>query len=331
MKKICSWLLALAIVFGCYLTPARAQNTVLEYPLYKLPVAPVLDGHINDDPAWKGVPEATGFFKLGGTYTRAKQTWVRAAWRDDAIYLAVRAYEPDIAQLKAGGTDGGDLWSDDGIEIFVRPPGVNDFYHFILNSKGARRGAEVAEGNLNWQAKASSDTDSYTLEIRIPFAIFGRTPKAGEVWRGNFARNIFTTISGGDKFTTWAPLKASFHEWQRFPRWKFIGTPPPADKLAEVEAQLNNAYYDFLRADIAQNAAQSATYVPTLQQAAKYPQFAAANALLSDWEKVQHAQSLGKLASDEDLRGTVALGENLIVKSKKLKYDFLFWQLFNTD
>lgn len=329
MKKIYCWLLVLATVFGFRLTPARAQQAVLEYPVYKLPMAPILDGHINDDPAWKGVPEASGFFKLGGTYTRAKQTWVRVGWRDDAIYLAVRAYEPDVAQLKAGGADGSDLWSDDGIEIFVRPPGVDDFYHFILNSKGARRSSELAEGNLNWQAKASSDADSYSLEIRIPFTIFGRTPKPGEEWRGNFARNIFTTISGGDKFTTWAPLKASFHEWQRFPRWKFIDTAPPADKLAAVEAQLNDAYHDSLRADIAQNAAQSATYIPTLQMAAKLPQFASADQLLNDWKDVQHAQSLGKLASDEELRNSSALGENLIEKSKKLKYDFLFWQLFN--
>ncbi len=329
MKKLLYFSIALAVCIAMKIAPARAQNVVLEYPLYKLSVAPVLDGHIADDPAWKGVPEASGFFKLGGSYTRAKQTWVRAAWRDDAIYLAVRAYEPDVAHLKNGGADGADLWSDDGIEIFVRPPGINDFYHFILNSKGARRGSELSEGNLNWQAKASSDANSYSLEIRIPFTIFGRTPKAGEVWRGNFARNIFTTTSGGDKFTTWAPLQKSFHEWERFPRWKFIGTPPPADKLAEVEAQLNGAYRDFLRNDIASNAAQSALYVPVLQDAAKNVKFAEAATLLKDWEKVQHAQSLGKLASDEELRSTVALGGNLIEQSKKLKYDFLFWQLFN--
>jgi hypothetical protein len=310
---------------------ANAADATLEYPLYQLPTAPVLDGEIENDPAWQGVPEASGFFKLGGGYARAKQTQIRAAWHGDTIYLAVRAEEPDIASITPQGGDGGDLWSEDGIEIFVRPSGVSDFYQFILNSGGARRGAGLAEGNLDWQAKAARTADAYTLEIALPFALFGKKPAPGTVWRGNFARNIFTTKSGGDKFTTWAPLKASFHEWDRFARWKFLDAAPSAAELPVVEAKLNGVYLDFLRAEIDRSAQQSGQYLPVLQRAEKQPQFAErASTLIAKWNDTERVQSLGPLAPAIELRRAVANGEKLLDDSKQLKYDFLFWELFSS-
>jgi hypothetical protein len=326
-------LLVCVAVLGVLGAPrmARAAETTLEYPLYQLPVAPVLDGEIENDPAWQGVPEASGFFRLGGGYARAKQTQIRAAWHGDTIYLAVRAEEPDIAGITPQGGDGGDLWSEDGIEIFVRPTGVSDFYQFILNSGGARRGAGLAEGHLDWQAKAGRTADAYTLEIALPFTLFGKKPAPGAVWRGNFARNIFTTTSGGDKFTTWAPLKSSFHEWDRFARWKFLDAAPNAAELATTEAKLNGVYLDFLRAEINKSAQQSAQYLPVLQRAAKQPQFAErATALIAKWNDTERVQSLGPLAPAIELRHAVANGEKLLDDSKQLKYDFLFWELFNS-
>jgi len=324
------WMCAIVIA----IVPAMrtvAADTGLEYPLYRLPVAPTIDGQVDDDPAWAGVPEATGFFKLGAGYSRAKQTQVRAAWRADTLYLAVHCEEPDIGGITAMLSDGGDLWSEDGVEFFVRPQDTNGFYQFILNTGGARRGASLAEGRLDWQAAATRMQDAYTLEMAIPFALFGVAPVSGQIWRGNFCRNIFTHDSGGDQFTTWAPLVASFHEWDRFARWKFTDDAPDPAKTPAVEVHLNGAYREFLQAELKELDEHGAGYLPILGDAAKVPQFAAAaEELIRNWREASRLTKLGAMAPAIDLRKAVAVGERLEERSRKLKYDYLFWELFNS-
>ena len=322
----CMLLLALLAPAG-----AHAAQPVLEYPLYRLPAAPAVDGNVEGDPAWAGEPEATGFFRLGGDYARAKQTQVRAAWTADAVYLAVRCEEPDIARIQPMGKDGGDLWTEDGVEIFVRPEGLTDFHQFIVNNGGARRGAGLADGRLDWQAAASRAADTYTLEIALPLALFGKRPAAGTVWQGNFCRNIFTTDSGGDKFTTWAPLRASFHEWERFARWQFRAEAPNPAEVAAVEIRLNGAYRDFLRGETEKMVRLAADYLPVLRRATAVPQFAAqAGDLIRAWETASRLKDLGPTAPAVELRRAVATGESLTERSQKTKYDYLFWELFNT-
>ena len=46
------------------------------------------------------MPGATGFYRLGGGYTLAKQTVFRMGWNDEALYLGVECEEPDAALMK---------------------------------------------------------------------------------------------------------------------------------------------------------------------------------------------------------------------------------------
>lgn len=301
----------------------------LEYPVHHLTAAPVMDGKIEGDPAWTGVPEATGFFRLGGGYTAGKQTAVRLGWHDDALYLAVRCEEPDIAEIAPRGSDGGDLWSEDSVEVFVQPSGANRLHQFVVTTGGARRGAGASDGSLNWQAAVARSKESYTLEIALPFALLGETPRPGAVWHGNVARNIVTTISGGDKYTTWSPLHTAFAEPERFYGWRFLAQPPEAAAVDTVEIRLNDAYRQFLRGKVEQLVQQSDVYLPTLRQACTVPQLAtSANALVTQWEALLRAHATAVPLSE--LRQAASSGADLVQRSKQAKYDYLFWQLFNT-
>jgi len=51
-----------------------------EYPCYRLPSAPVIDGKL-DEAAWQSLPEASGFYILSGKdYAVEKQTFSGAGW-----------------------------------------------------------------------------------------------------------------------------------------------------------------------------------------------------------------------------------------------------------
>jgi len=330
MQRTIATILSTAVLALLPLAGVCPEDTSLEYPLYQLTAAPTLDGNIDSDPAWQGVPEATGFFKLGGDYTRGKQTQVRAAWKGDTVYIAVRCEEPDIRNITPQLRDGDDLWTEDGIEIFVRPEGLAGFHQFIVNSGGFRRGEGISKGSLNWRVAAARGPELYTLEIALPVSLFGEMPIAGDVWRGNFCRNIFTDISGGDKFTTWAPLRASFHEWERFARWKFCMESPDPKATLAVEARLNGVYRQFLRDEIERMSRLADTYVPALQRAAKTGPFAEdARRLLEGWAQGTRMKELGPLAPSVEIRRAVALGEHLVERSHTLKYRFLMGELFN--
>ena len=77
-------------------------------------------------------------------------------------------------------------------------------YQSLVTGGGARGSGEVAPDILKYQAGSGVGRASCALEVKIPYELVGVTPRAGDRWRGNVCRNIFTTISGGDRFTSWA-------------------------------------------------------------------------------------------------------------------------------
>jgi len=107
--------LALTIaLLGC----VAAGAAPLSYPVFRTPAAVVIDGEVKQDAAWQGAPSVTGFSKLGGGYTNAKQSAAQMLWDDKGLYIAVVCEEPDAALLKPVVRDYGDTWAEDSLEIF---------------------------------------------------------------------------------------------------------------------------------------------------------------------------------------------------------------------
>ncbi len=318
---------ALIPLLALLVLPANAVGLV--YPCYHPGVTPTLDGDVRDDPAWSNIPAATGFSVLGGDFTVAKQTSFQICWDDEALYVAVICEEPDVTDMKLRIRDGGDVWLDDGIEVFVQPTGRGQTYQFGVTAGAARGCGEGSPDILKYQAARGVGDDFYTLEIRIPHELVGATPGVGDLWRGNVCRNIFTTTSGGDKFTSWAPLQRRFLEPEHFADIELRGPAPDARAVAAIDEALNLRYRAHLLEMLQGVAAQGDDYLPALGEAVGDAKFGReATRLRNQW------RSLQRLAQDTDavpvaevremLKGADALAQ----ASYELKYAYLIAQLF---
>ncbi|MCK4326431.1 hypothetical protein KAW55_06715, partial [bacterium] len=79
--------------------------------------------------------------------------------------------------------------------------------------------------------------DYYSVEIKIAFEIFGRTPKNKETWIGNICRNIYTS---GDmrSCSSWAHVEDGFHEPDSFGHIIFKDKSLSIKKAKRVENNL---------------------------------------------------------------------------------------------
>ena len=319
---------ALIPLLALLVLPADAVGLV--YPCYHPDVPPVLDGDVRDDPAWQNIPAATGFSVLGGDFTEAKQTSFQACWDDAALYLAVTCEEPDVSKMVLKIRHGGEVWLDDGIEVFVQPTARGQTYQFGVTAGAARGCGEGSPDILKYQAARSVGDDFYTLEIRIPHELIGATPAVGDLWRGNVCRNIFTTNSGGDKFTSWAPLQRRFLEPEHFADIELRGPAPDAAQVTAINEALNLHYRTHLLALLRGVSAQGDEYLPALGEATDDAQFGhEAKRLRNQWRRLQRlAQDTSEVPVAqvrEMLRGADALAR----ASYELKYAYLIAQLFS--
>jgi hypothetical protein len=296
----------------------------MTYPCYRPAVTPTLDGEIASDPAWQNIPAVTGFSVLGGGYTVAKQTVVQACWDDEALYIAVTAEEPDAPQMNLHVRDGGPFWEDDGVELFLRPGADKPVFQFGVTAGGARGSFLGAPDFTKFQAKSKIGRDSYSLEVRIPYEVIGCRPKVGDVWTGDFCRNTWTVVSGGDRFTCWAPLKRQFNEPENFAAIDFLGPAPAAGEAAAVSERLNAAYRANLTGRLAAAVRQGDEYIPTLTTASRDPKFGAqARDLLRQWRKAERLSKATDKASALELRKVIAGMDALARASYDLQYAYL--------
>ncbi len=316
----------LAALPCCLLTLASGRPPAqrLTYPCFQVSTAPLLDGSLADDPAWEGIPTATGFSKLGDGYTEAKQTSVQACWEKDALYVGVVCEEPDAALMKPTVRDGGDTWLDDGIEVFLQPAEDATVIQFVVTAAAARGGYQGAPDFLRYEAAAHVGADFYGLEIRIPFELVGATPRIGDAWRGDFCRNIWTTKSGGDRFTCWAPLQTQFLEPEHYAAIEFLGTPPPAATAQQLTERLNRPYRADLTRRLRALAATGREYTPTLAEAADDERFGEqARALLARWGELQDVLRGADSTPVGDLRHILQGAQALTQDSYDTKYAYL--------
>jgi len=318
-------LIALSLAFPL---PGHAAPADKAYPCYRAPSAPTIDGDVLGDPAWQVIPCLTGFRVLGGSYTQAKQTTARACWDDEALYVAMVCEEPDAAALKPAVRDGGPTWQEDSIEIFLQPKANGQVYQFGVTAGGAKG---MGEGNPDigkCAAAAKIGQVDYGIEIRIPFGVVDARPAVGDQWLVTFCRNIFTTLSGGDKFTNWAPLLSRFLEPEHFLPMVLSGSAPDAAGAAQETEALNAPYRKALLTELRSAAKQGTEYRGALAQAAGHPRFAEeAGKLLHQWEDVERVNQEVDQASLPNIREAIASARSLVADSYRVKYEYLIAKL----
>ena len=311
------------------LLPAVAAQAVgLTYPIYKAPSAPLMTGDIQADPAWQAIPASTGFSVLGNGYTYVKQTTARMLWDDQALYIGVVCEEPDAAQLKPQVHDFGDTWTEDSLELFIMP--ALQAYQIAVTAGGAKGGFEGGPDVSKVTAAAKIGKDFYSIEVRIPFTVVKGNPKAGDQWRGEVCRNIFT--GAGDKFTSWSPLKSRFLEPDNFAILSFKDEVLSPAQAAQITEQLNAPYRGTLTAQIKAAAGEGAQYQDALKQAQNDPKFGEqAGQLLEQWQNIAHLNEQASRAGILDLRQALMKLQMLNDQSYQVKYKFLIEKLLTEN
>ncbi len=235
MKAVISLLLlaGLALAGG----PARAaqanSQTVSDLPRPELAareavVAPVLDGDVQGDVAWGGVPAATGFIqtKPDEGVPASQRTEVRIIYDDRFLYVGVICFDDDpegiiVADSRRDAsldeTDSFQVIFDtyhdlqNGFVFGTNPAGQEYDGQLANEGEGGGRGASVGGFNLNWDGSWEVATRRGDFGWSAEFAIPFRTLRfAGgddaQQWGLNFRR----TIRRRNETAYWAPLSRQF-------------------------------------------------------------------------------------------------------------------------
>lgn len=319
-----------ALMLTTLLLAVAACAAPPEYPVYRAACAVVLDGEIASDPAWAAVPEMTGFSVLGGGYSHTKQTVAQMCYDDEALYLAVTCEEPDVAALKPVVRDGGDTWAEDSLEVFLQPLPNAQVYQIGITAGGARGGFIGDPDPLGFEAAARIGERQYTIEARFPAALV--KGKLEGVWRGNICRNVFADLSGGDKFTSWAPLETQFNEPRNFASFAFQPTALTQAEAARITEQLNVPYRGTLAELISQAAAMGARYTDALKEASSDPVFGdRARRLTRQWRTIARMNRTAQTASVAEMRNALAQLKALNDESYEVKYTYLIRKLLSEE
>jgi hypothetical protein len=159
-----------------------------------------IDGRL-DEPAWQRAPALDRFWQ---NYPQAEveapvRTEARFAFDRHALYVAIRAFDPGMAQLRAPFARRDNVLSDqDMVDVFIDPVGARKFAHFYrVNPRGS-----IGDGLYNEDSATedfSPDFDfevvtgrfegGWTVEMRIPFSTLRYTDAGTREWSVMVWRN----------------------------------------------------------------------------------------------------------------------------------------------
>ncbi len=194
--------------------------------------APVLDGVIEGDPAWDGVPSASGFTQTTpfDGQPASFDTVVRVGVHGNILYVGVVLLDPDPGSLivsdrrrdaSLGDSDSFrfilDTFRDEqnGFVFGTNVAGAEYDAQLIGSSGGGGFGGRMSGGsggglNVNWDASWDVVTrvtpNGWTAEFAIPFNTLRFPRQARQTWGINFER----TIRRNNETAFWAPLERQF-------------------------------------------------------------------------------------------------------------------------
>ncbi|HEX8244802.1 MAG TPA: DUF5916 domain-containing protein, partial [Longimicrobium sp.] len=203
--------LLLAAALAADTTQAAAQ-AVTAYRLTPAAGAPTLDGKL-DDPVWAAADSAYGFTQKDPDEGKPSRfpTVVRIAFDDNAVYVAMRAYDPEPSRIVSQLTrrDEGSP-SDWLMAAFDSRHDRRTAYVFAVNPAGVKRDFTVTDGadddagwDAVWDVAVSRDAQGWSAEFRIPLSALRFSPTGDGVWGFEAAR----AVPRVNEESYWAPLR----------------------------------------------------------------------------------------------------------------------------
>ncbi|MFW6456858.1 MAG: heparinase II/III domain-containing protein [Planctomycetota bacterium] len=294
MVKMCQ-ILRLFILGISMVTVFSLSAEQKTYTVKRLPENPSLDGKIEQDPAWQGIPVGRQFARLGDDGRPSEQTTFRMGYRGPSMYVAVRCEEPQIDALKGEPDDTNNLWEDDCIEIFLSPPDTDTYDQFLVNAFGAiqkmRHPSKTIVPTVA-EVAVNRGEDHWSLELKIPFSGVRRLPSSTESWTGNVARDRQPSPSFR---ATWAPV-SSMHEPWNFASFQFEGSPDlEPGRLAEVRRKITGNYIADIDRTIDKKGERWERWEPSIYEAEVKPR-------IKEWERLKEQYGKTEDMTPEEIK-----------------------------
>ncbi len=162
-----------------------------------------IDGRLTD-PAWQGVPAATGFVQREPVEGEPAEhdTEARVVFDDDALYVGARMYDPDPSTI-ADQLVRRDQWGQYDYFEFAVDPNLDrrTGYLFRVSAAGVQRDEFLFDDNEQddawdavWESAVARDSLGWTAELRIPLSQIRYEPSdTARAWGVNFSRRRLRT------------------------------------------------------------------------------------------------------------------------------------------
>jgi Carbohydrate family 9 binding domain-like len=227
-----------------------------------------IDGKL-DDSAWQSAAATSAFVSVS-TGQRDPESKVQGSakllWDDKWLYVGFEVKDQDVVGGFDKKQEDPHLWTKDCVEIMLDPDGDGDnkdYYEIQVNPQNLVFDSQFDDynrpreepngpfGHQEWSSKLESavrvhgtldatgqgtvkDKDEgYTVELRIPWASFGKAkaapPRAADSWRLNlYAMQDNNGVS-------WSPIleQGNFHKASRFGKVTWIAEEPKPAAVAE--------------------------------------------------------------------------------------------------
>jgi len=196
---------------------AQAQETRRYYATRLESEAPAIDGKI-DEPAWKEGNWAGDFVQREPYDGKAptQQTRFKVVYNDEAVYIAIRAYddEPDKIEKR--------LCRRDVLEGDMVGVGIDSYYDrrtafdFLVNAAGVK--IDMMEINDTeddptwdpvWYTKVSQDSLGWVAEIKVEYTQLRFAKADSLVWGFQVVR----WIHRNQEFSCWQPIPRDAAGW----------------------------------------------------------------------------------------------------------------------
>ena len=159
-----------------------------------------LDGRL-DEPVWTRATKVDRFWEIFPDAEKEPRVRTEAWYAHDghALFVAIRAFDPDVALLRAPFARRDNVLRDqDMIVLFIDPVGNRKFAHFFrVNPRGSMgdglynedTGSEDFSPDFEWEVATGRFEGGWTVEMRIPFSSLRYGDPPSKVWSTMVFRN----------------------------------------------------------------------------------------------------------------------------------------------
>ena len=180
---------------------AAARAPAVASAVRARPAAPRIDG-VLDETAWVAAPVFSDFLQQDPNEGQpaSEPTEFRVLYTNDALFIAVRAYDSEADEIAAILARRDQRSPSDEVTINI------DSYHdrrsgfsFTVNAAGVKRDAYLFNDNEQddrwdavWDVKTTVDAEGWTAEFRIPFSQLRFSPSLNNTFGFNVTRRLRT-------------------------------------------------------------------------------------------------------------------------------------------